>query len=100
MYVLRKEIPLTTLWNFLYKALFKGVFLQVRYGYLGSSFTANNIYQEHEKKSKYSNSVRGNICFVCKSPLTLYLFTYASEHLLGSWIYTQRQQEKSACQFR
>ena len=35
-----------------------------------------------------------------KSSLTLYLFTYASEHLLGSSIYTQRQQEKRACKFR
>ena len=84
MYVLRKEISLTTIWNFLYKAPLTGVFLQVHYSYLWSSFAAKKIYQEHEKKSKYINSVRSNICFVCKYLLTLYLFTYASEHLLGS----------------
>ena len=71
MYVLRKEISLTTIWNFIYKAPVKGVFLQVHYSYLWSSFAAKNIYQEHEKKSKYINSVRGNICFLLQVPLDI-----------------------------
>ena len=66
LYVLRKEISLTTIWNFLYKAPLTGVFLQVHYSYLWSSFATKKIYQEHEKKSKYiTDSVRGNISFVC-----------------------------------
>ena len=53
MYVLRKEISLTTIWNFIYKAPVKGVFLQVHYSYLWSSFAAKNIYQEHERKDAF-----------------------------------------------